>query len=60
MKDMQNALRIYVYNKLILGKLTLKKRGRDNMEINSYFLIKVFWFELGFFFPVLTELFGCR
>lgn len=48
MKVMQNALRIYVYNKLILGKLTLKKGGRDNMEMNSYFIIKSF-FE--FFLP---------
>lgn len=50
MKDVQNSLRIYVYNKLILGKLILKKRGRDNVEVNSYCITKVgfrFWTFLG-------------
>lgn len=50
MKDMQNSRSIYVYNKLILGKLHLKKGSRGNMEINSYFIIKVFFFSFYFFF----------
>lgn len=42
MKDMQNALRIYVYNKLILGKLTLKKGVEITWKLILIFLSKFF------------------
>lgn len=32
---MQNSLRIHVYNKLILGKLTFKKVGRNDIKIQK-------------------------
>lgn len=49
MKDMQNALRIYVYNKLILGKLTLKKGVEITWKLILIFLSKFFGLSWGFF-----------